>query len=73
MGEVSYETQRVTHLEELVIRQVFESEFTLTSVSRISLTQHSMAITWHHLARLESLPNKLFQLVLCHIISNLTA
>lgn len=61
----------MTYLEEFVIRQVLQSKLTLTRVTWVSLTQHCVAIAWHHLARLECLPNEILQLLFGHIIPNL--
>jgi len=46
-------------LEEFVVGQVLESKFSLTSVTGISLTKHSMAVTGNNSTSLKGIPDEL--------------
>lgn len=57
--------------EVFVIREVFESKFTLGSVTRIGLSQDSMTIARDHLAGLESGPDVILDLLVGRFFADL--
>jgi len=58
-------------LEQRVIRQVLECEFTLSSVARIRLPQYGMPITRNDLASLQCRPHIFFHSPIGCILTNL--
>lgn len=59
--------------EQHIVRQMLQGELALASVPRIGLTQHGMAVSGHDLSRLERLPDKVLDLVLAGVVSQLLA
>ena len=49
--------------EQFVVREMFESELSLTGVSGVSLTQDRVTVAGNNLARLQEAPHKLLHLV----------
>uniref|UniRef100_A0A182SDY3 Uncharacterized protein n=1 Tax=Anopheles maculatus TaxID=74869 RepID=A0A182SDY3_9DIPT len=59
--------------EQRVVWQVLEGELALAGIAGIGLTQHSVTVTGHNLARLERLPDELLHLILASIVTQLLA
>ncbi len=58
-------------LEVLVLRKVLESEFTLSGVTGICLSQHCVTLTWNNLSTLKGRPDILLNSSICRLLANL--
>lgn len=59
------------YLEHWVIWQVLHCKLSLASIARVCFPEYGVSISWHHLASLQCLPNKLLQLVISHTVPQL--
>mmetsp|Transcript_36347 Transcript_36347/g.79542 ORF Transcript_36347/g.79542 Transcript_36347/m.79542 type:complete len:204 (-) Transcript_36347:666-1277(-) len=59
----------INDLEKLIIRQVLQSKFSLASVTRIGLTEDSVAVPRNDLLRVESIPSKFGNSLGIHLLT----
>lgn len=57
-------------LEHRVLWQFSKTEFSLRHVSRIGLSEHSVAVTWNDAATVQGLPKVVFDLLVAQIVTN---
>ena len=69
----SHLVDHVDQLEERIVGQVLEAELHLRGVARIGLAQHGVAVAGDDLASLESLPGKLGDGLVVHLLAYRTS
>ena len=58
------ECKTILHLEQGIVGQVLLGELALACVTRVSLTEHGVAIARHDIATLQSLPDEVLELII---------